>query len=135
MTDSDDAFIAWRDVRRKHWIAAGVANRIDARIGEAADVLRELAANPAERFDIAFLDVDKARVAEYFEATLALLAPDGLVMVDNTLWHGWVLDGTRTDPDTDGMRQFNDQVAHDPRFEAVVLPVADGLTLIRRRCQ
>ena len=122
----------WVVMARKCWVAAGVGARIDARVGEARDVLRELETHPGERFDIVFLDVDKARVAEYFEAALKLLTPSGLIMVDNTLWHGWVLDRTRTDPDTEGMRAFNDRIAGDERFEAVVLPIADGLTLIRR---
>ena len=124
----------WVAIARRHWAAAGVAERIEARIGEASDVLRALSADPGERFDIAFLDVDKARVGEHFESTLTLLAPRGLVMIDNTLWHGWVLDRKRDDPDTEGMRRFNDRIAHDARLEVVVLPVADGVTLVRRRC-
>ena len=123
----------WVDIARKHWLEAGVSERIDVRVGEASDLLHELAADPSQRFDIAFLDVDKARIRDYFEATLALLEPRGLIMIDNALWHGWVLDETRVDPDTVGMRSFNDWIAGDTRLEAVILPVADGLTLIRRR--
>lgn len=124
---------AWIEIAKRHWDAAGVIDRIDVRIGEALDALRELARAPGDRFDIAFLDVDKARVGEYFELMLPLLAPRGLLIVDNTLWHGWVMDPARTDADTGGMRRFNDRVAGDPRVEAAVLPVGDGMTLIRRR--
>jgi caffeoyl-CoA O-methyltransferase len=124
---------AWIEIARKHWDAAGVAGCIEVQIGEALDVLRGLASAPVERFDIAFLDVDKARVGEYFELVLRLLAPRGLLVVDNSLWHGWVMDARRTDDDTAGMRRFNDSVARDPRVETVVLPVGDGMTLIRRR--
>jgi predicted O-methyltransferase YrrM len=123
---------AWLDIAQRHWHALGVADRVDARIGEAAAVLRDLAATPEQRFDIAFLDVDKARVQEYFDATLELMRPQGLILVDNTLWHGWVLDNAHEDPDTTGMRAFNEQVARDARVEVVILPVGDGLSLIRR---
>jgi O-methyltransferase len=127
-----DRSVEWVAVAKRHWVSAGVDDRIDARIGEADAVLRALAAEGA-RFDIAFLDVDKARTSEYFEATVGLLASDGLIMVDNTFWHGWVLDQNRNDQDTAGMRSFNDRIAKDGRFEAVVLPIADGLTMVRRR--
>lgn len=123
----------WIDLARRHWSAAGVADRIEARVGEADDVMAALAAQRDARYDIVFIDVDKARVTEYFELALALLAPGGLVMVDNALWHGWVQDSSRTDADTEGMRQFNDAIAADARVDASLLPIADGLWLIRRR--
>lgn len=124
---------AWVEIAQKHWVASGVRERIDVQIGEAIDVLHGLAANPEVRFDIAFLDVDKARVRDYFEQTLNLMAPGGLIIVDNALWHGWVLDAGRTDADTSGMRKFNDEIATDSRVQAVLLPIADGIWLIRRR--
>jgi caffeoyl-CoA O-methyltransferase len=123
---------AWVEIARRHWHAAGVSSRIDARIGEAIGVLREVAHSTTEAFDIAFLDVDKARVLDYFELLLPLLAPRGLLVVDNALWHGWVMDPARGDDDTAGMRRFNESVANDRRVEAVVLPVGDGMTLVRR---
>ncbi len=122
----------WVELARKHWITAGAGGRIDARVGEAIDLLAQLA-KAGERFDIAFLDVDKARIQEYFDRTLALLAPRGLLLIDNALWHGWVLDERRTDADTRGMRDFNDRLVRDARFEVSLLPLADGLTLVRRR--
>jgi caffeoyl-CoA O-methyltransferase len=124
---------AWVEIAQKHWASAGVRERIDVQIGEASDRLHELAANPEARFDIAFLDVDKARTREYFEQTLNLMAPGGLMLVDNALWHGWVLDDAHTDADTEGMRRFNEEVANDSRVKAVLLPIADGMWLIRRR--
>lgn len=127
-----DRSAAWLEIARRHWVAAGVVDRIDVREGEAVDVLRGLASSHAGRFDIAFLDVDKAGVQTYFDATLALLAPRGLILVDNTLWHGWVLDARRQDPDTEGMRRFNARVASDPGLDAVLLPIGDGVSLIRR---
>lgn len=128
-----DRHPGWIEIARRHWAAAGVDDRIEVRIGEAIDVLRELAAAADQRFDIVFIDVDKARVGQYFDHALAVLAPRGLIIVDNALWHGWVLDDDRADADTEGMRRFNDRIAADPRFEVALLPIADGMALIRRR--
>ncbi len=122
---------SWIGIAQRHWRDAGVAERIDVVTAEAGDALAELARDPLQRFDIAFLDVDKARIQDYLEATLALMGAGGLIVVDNTIWHGWVLDPQRSDPDTRGMREFNDRIAGDARLEVVLLPVGDGLTLIR----
>ena len=130
---SIDRHRPWVDIAQRHWTSAGVQDRIEVHYGEAVDVLAKLAATCRQSFDIAFLDVDKAPIHDYFTATVELLAPKGVVIVDNTLWHGWVLDPARRDPDTEGLRAFNDWIAHDPRFEAVLLPIGDGLTLVRRR--
>ena len=121
----------WSHIAEKHWSAAGVRERIDARHGEADAVLRELAV-AGERFDVVFIDIDKAGLPRYLEAVLPLLNRDGMLIVDNTLWHGWVLDADRTDADTEGVRTFNRVVAADPRFDVALLPVADGMTLVRR---
>jgi caffeoyl-CoA O-methyltransferase len=123
----------WIDMARKYWDMAGVGARIEARMGEALPELQALARTPHAAFDIVFLDVDKARIQDYFELGLACLAPRGLLMVDNALWHRWVLDPARVDADTEGMRRFNARLAADPRVEASMLPVADGLTLVRRK--
>lgn len=122
----------WAEIARRHWQMAGVAAQMDLRIGEAADVLADLAKSEERSFDIAFIDVEKARIQHYFDAVLDLLVPRGLVIVDNTLWHGWVLDKSRTDPDTEGLRKFNEGVARDRRLEVVMLTIGDGLSLIRR---
>lgn len=122
----------WLEIARRHWAAADVMDRIDVRVGEASKILRELAAD-IERFDIIFLDIDKENISEYFEKSLEILSEEGLIIVDNALWHGWVMDETRTDPDTNGMRQFNENIVRDTRVETVLLPVADGITMIRRR--
>lgn len=128
-----DRDASWLDMARSHWRAADCEPRIDFRAGEAVRVLDQLAGEPDQRFDIAFIDLDKAHIAEYVEKTLRLTNPGGLVIVDNVMWHGWVLDPERDDPDTAGMRRFNDAIARDPRVETVMLPIADGMTLIRRR--
>jgi len=121
----------WVDIARKHWRSAGVDERIEVRLGEAIDVLNDLAS--ADTFDIVFLDVDKARLCAYLDASLRVLAPGGVIAVDNTIWHGWVLDARRDDADTRGVRALNDRLAADHGLEVVLLPVGDGLTLVRRR--
>lgn len=120
----------WSPIAERHWSAAGVRDRIDARYGEADATLHELAV-AGDRFDVVFIDIDKAGLPRYLKAVLPLLSRDGMLIVDNTLWHGWVLDPDRTDPDTEGVRTFNRLVATDPRFDVALLPVADGMTLVR----
>ena len=122
----------WASIAERHWRAAGVRDRIDARHAEADALLGELAAIDT-RVDFAFIDVDKAGIQRYAAAVLALLGPNGMLAVDNTLWHGWVLDPARNDADTEGVRRFNHWIAHDPAVEAVMLPIADGMTLVRKR--
>ena len=109
---------AWLDIARRHWTAAGVADRIEVVTGEALPTLRGLSDAPDLLFDF------------IFKMSRALSA---LIRVDNALWHGWVMDENHRDADTDGMRTFNDRMAQDSRIETVMLPIADGLTLIRRR--
>lgn len=122
----------WMSIAERHWQAAGVRERIDARVAEVDQVLADLARS-GERVDFAFIDVDKAGLTRYADAILDVLAPDGVIAADNTLWHGWVLDPERQDADTEGVRRFNERVAQDPGLEVVMLPIADGMTLVRRR--
>ena len=121
----------WTTVARRHWEAAGVADRIDLVIGPAADTLAGL---PAElRVDFAFIDADKGGYLDYYEALVPRLSPHGLIAVDNVLWSGRVVDPDAEDADTVAIRAFNDHVAADPRVEAVMLSVGDGVTLIGQR--
>ena len=83
--------------------------------------------------DLAFIDADKPNYAGYYEELLARLRPNGVILVDNTLWHGGVIDDSLQDDNTKAIRAFNDQVAADDRVDAVLLPVSDGLTLLRKR--
>jgi caffeoyl-CoA O-methyltransferase len=121
----------WTAVARRHWEAAGVARRIELRLGPALDTLRSLPTDPD--VDLAFIDADKGSYVDYYEELLVRLRPGGLVVVDNVLWSGRVLDPDADDADTVALRAFNDRVAADPRVEVVMLPVADGLTLARKR--
>ncbi|MDQ2709755.1 MAG: class I SAM-dependent methyltransferase [Actinomycetota bacterium] len=121
----------WTSIGRRAWQAAGVAMRIELRIGPALETLRELPST--ERFDLAFIDADKPNYSAYYAELLPRLRRNGLILVDNVLWSGAVVDPTRDDTDTEAIRAFNDQITADPRVESTILTLADGLTLIRKR--
>jgi caffeoyl-CoA O-methyltransferase len=120
----------WTAVARRYWERAGVADRIDLRLAPAADTLRALPADPP--IDLAFIDADKTGYVTYWEEIVPRLRPGGVVLVDNVLWAGRVIDASDTDPDTVAIRAFNDHVLADKRMEAVMLSVADGLTMAVR---
>ena len=121
----------WTSIGRRYWAEAGVADKIDLRLGPA---LATLAALPdGEQFDVAFIDADKPNYHAYYEALLPRLRPGGLIMVDNTIWSGAVVDEQDQSENTVAIRAFNDAVAADARVTCVLLPIADGLTLLRKR--
>jgi caffeoyl-CoA O-methyltransferase len=116
-------------IARRHIAASPYAGVIEIRSGPA---LESIATLPGP-FDLVFIDADKTSYSAYFEATLPKLAPDGVILVDNVLWSGRVLDPAVTDPDTAAIKAFNDQVLADDRVEVVMLTVRDGVSLIRHR--
>jgi O-methyltransferase len=123
----------WTAIARRYWQQAGVAGRIDLRLGPAGDTLNALiGADEAGTFDFAFIDADKANYRLYFEQALTLLRPGGLIAVDNTLWGGSVVDAGKTDTDTLAIRAFNTALHADPRIELSLVPIGDGLTLARK---
>ncbi len=121
----------WTAVGRRAWEAAGVADKIDLRIGPAVDTLRALRAEPT--FDLAFIDADKPSYPAYYEEVLTRLRPGGVVLVDNVLWGGAVADPAADDEHTRLIRAFNDMVAADARVESVIVTLGDGLTIARKR--
>lgn len=121
----------WTAVARRYWERAGVTDRIELRLGPAADTLRSLPTD--DPVDLAFIDADKPNYPVYYEEVLARMRPGGLVVVDNVLWSGRVLDAAADDDDTRAIRAFNDLVAADDRVDVVMLPVSDGLTLACKR--
>jgi caffeoyl-CoA O-methyltransferase len=121
----------WTAVARRAWERAGVADRIDLRIAPGVDTLRALP--KAETIDLAFIDADKPSYALYYEEILTRLRPNGVLLVDNVLWDGRVVQPDADDENTLAIRAFNDMVAADTRVEAVMLPIADGLTLCRKK--
>ena len=121
-------------VARRYWDEAGVAERIDLRIAPALETLDAMLADgEAGRHDFAFLDADKEGYPDYFERSLALLRPGGLIAVDNTLWDGAVADPADQSPDTVAIRVFNRERLDDPRIDLALVPIGDGLTLARKR--
>ena len=129
-----DVSAEWTSLARKYWEEAGVADKIDLRLAPAAETLDGLLADGEEgRYDFAFVDADKAGYDGYYERLMRLVRPGGLIAFDNTLWGGAVLDPGAADEDTRALRALNRKLAVDERVTLCLLPVADGVTLARRR--
>jgi O-methyltransferase len=124
----------WPAVGADFFKRAGVDSRIDLRIGDAAQTLDALLAERgAGSFDLVFIDADKANYVRYYEASLELVRTGGLVVVDNTLFFGRVVDPDAADPDTAAVRALNVLLHQDPRVDLSLLVMADGITLARKR--
>ncbi len=108
-----------------------MSHKIALRLAPALDTLRGLPA--ASTFDFAFIDADKNNQLTYYEEILKRLRPNGLILIDNVLWGGAVADHTDHSPDTRRIRELNDFLASDERVDVVMLPIADGLTICRKR--
>jgi caffeoyl-CoA O-methyltransferase len=121
----------WTSIAREYWDRAGVTDRITLRIAPAADTLRALPDEPS--YDLAFIDADKPGYPVYYEEILRRLRPGGVLLVDNVLWSGRVADPSDNADNTVAIRAFNDLVANDDRVDVVMLPVADGLSVITKR--
>jgi len=117
-------------IAAEFWARAGVADRIDPRLGDADDTLAALS---ADSVDLVFIDADKASYPAYYRKSVSLVRPGGLIVIDNTLFFSRVLDPTADDPDTTAIREVNKLVQSDDRVETCVLPVADGITLARKK--
>jgi caffeoyl-CoA O-methyltransferase len=121
-------------VARRYWAEAGVADRVDLRLAPALATLEALLADEgADSFDLAFIDADKTNYAGYVEACLRLVRAGGLIAIDNVLWSGRVIDPADTDQDTQAIRDLNAALAGDERVDLAMVPIADGVTLLRVR--
>ncbi len=119
---------------KPYWQEAGVAGKIDLRLGPALETLDALIADgESGAFDFAFIDADKVNYQGYFQRALDLIRRGGLILVDNVLWSGAVVDPARDDEDTEAIRAFNQVCADDPRISLSLVPIGDGLTLARKR--
>lgn len=124
----------WTSLARKYWAEAGVAGKIDLRIAPAAETLDQLLADGEEStYDFAFVDADKSGYDRYYERLMRLVRPGGLIAFDNTLWSGRVLEQNSEDEDTRALQALNTKLADDERITLCLLPLADGVTLARRR--
>ncbi len=121
----------WTGIARRHWERAKVVDRIELRIAPAIETLKALPRTPP--VDLAFIDADKTSYRAYYEELLPRLSPNGVIVFDNVLWGGSVVDAAKNDENTAAIRALNDFVVSDARVDAVMLPVADGITLVRRR--
>ncbi|MBH8555236.1 class I SAM-dependent methyltransferase [Nostocaceae cyanobacterium CENA357] len=121
-------------IARRYWQQAGVANKIDLHIAPAMETLDNLlTAGEANSFDFAFIDADKSNYDSYYERSLRLVRPGGLIAIDNVLWSGRVADPQVQDNRTTKIRAFNEKLHQDQRISLSLVPIADGLTLAWKR--
>ncbi|WP_455201569.1 class I SAM-dependent methyltransferase [Kaarinaea lacus] len=124
----------WTTVAKNYWQQANVESKIDLRLAPALETLNALSTEgQAESFDAAFIDADKQNMLNYYEYCLQLIRPGGLIMIDNVLWGGSVADPVKNDDDTNAIRATNQFVFQDDRVDISLVPVGDGLTLVRKR--
>jgi len=121
----------WTGIARRYWAKAGVSDKIELRLGPALDTLRALPAG--QTFDFAFIDADKTSYRAYYEELLPRLRPNGVILFDNVLWGGRVIDTADQSDDTVALRALNDHLAHDQRVQTVMIAVSDGITIARKR--
>jgi len=124
------------DIIREGWKRVGVEDKITLHIGDAKETLSNIIdsiSSDSELYDMAFMDANKREYCEYYESLIRLIRPGGLIVADDVLWDGKVYqDIVPSDKQTSGIVKFNDMVVSDPRVESVILPLRDGLTLIRK---
>jgi predicted O-methyltransferase YrrM len=124
----------WTSVARRYWKRAGVQHKIDLRLAPALETLDALLAEGrAGHFDFAFIDADKSNYDGYYERCLELLRAGGLIAIDNVLWGGAVVDPTDQDADTRAIRALNEKIGKDERVTMNLIPIGDGLMLVRKR--
>ena len=125
-----DVSVEWTSIARQYWEKAGVANKIELRLGPGIEILDALLADgQAGTFDFAFIDADKGNYLNYYERALKLVRAGGLIGIDNTLWYGKPADPAVNDPDTEVIREVNRRVHADSRVTMSLVPIGDGLTL------
>jgi predicted O-methyltransferase YrrM len=124
----------WTAIARRYWADAGVSYKVRLQLGPARETLRRLRQEGREgTFDFMFIDADKPGYADYVEQGFHLVRAGGLIAIDNVLWSGDVADPEVTDDDTVALRSLNDALHKDMRFDLSMVPIGDGLTLLRRR--
>ncbi|TFG86384.1 MAG: SAM-dependent methyltransferase [Chromatiales bacterium] len=124
----------WTAIGRRYWADAGVSGKVRLHLGPAGETLRQLRRDGQEgRFDFMFIDADKPGYADYVEQGFHLVRAGGLIAIDNVLWSGDVADPGVTDTDTVALRDLNEHLHDDTRFDLSMVPIGDGLTLLRKR--
>jgi predicted O-methyltransferase YrrM len=121
-------------IARKYWAKARVADRIELKLGPAAETLQAMLKKGAKgKIDFAFIDADKTNYETYYDLVLQMLRPGGLLAIDNVLWGGDVANPKKKDEDTEAIRRINRKVHADERVDVSLVPIGDGLTLARKR--
>ena len=127
--DNSDEFLS---MAQKYWKMAGVDKKIESIIGAGADVMQSMV-DRQHSFDFIFIDADKNNYPHYYELSLKLLQPNGIIIIDNMLWHGDVADENKTDSQTNTIRDLNKKIQQDERVDFSLLPLSDGLSFIRKK--
>lgn len=131
---SCDVNMEWTNLAKKFWHEAGVADKIDLKLGAAKNTLQSLIEKGQEnQFDFAFIDADKENYPTYYEQCLILVKPGGIIAIDNVLWGGAVADDSIHDKETETIRNLNTHIHQDKRVNMTMLVIGDGLTLVNKR--
>lgn len=123
----------WTGIAKRYWSEAGVVDKIDLILGDACQTLETMCSDFCPPFDMAFIDADKLNLSKYFDYSLRLVRPGGLVIVDNVLWGGAVMDPKTQDENTKAIRAFNDRVMRDDRIFVSMILIGDGLLLALKK--
>jgi predicted O-methyltransferase YrrM len=124
----------WTAIGRRYWGEAGVGDKVRLQLGPAGASLRQLRRDGHDgTFDFMFIDADKTGYSDYVEQGFHLVRAGGLIAIDNVLWSGLVADPSVTDADTTALRRLNEKLHQDSRFDLSMVPIGDGLTLLRKR--
>ena len=121
----------WTAIAKKYWAEAGVDHKIELRLGPAAETLQKFPSH--EIFDFAFIDADKTGYDTYFELLFPRLKPNGIMIFDNMLWGGKLENGQTSNADGQAIHHLNEKLSTDSRIESVLLPIADGLMMCRKK--
>jgi caffeoyl-CoA O-methyltransferase len=123
----------WTAIAQRYWDQAGITHKINLQLGPALKTLQKLLEKgEEEQFDAAFIDADKVNLRNYYEKCLQLVRPGGLIMIDNVLWGGEVIDTSNQSADTRAIRELNTYIYNDERVDISLVPIGDGLTLARK---
>ena len=129
-----DTSIEWTSIAKKYWKLAGVDNKVDLHLAPAIETLEKLIEDgQGSTYDFSFIDADKINYQSYYEHSLTLVKPGGIIAVDNVLWSGQVIDENDSEPATRAIRFFNEQLYQDDRVSISMVPIGDGLTLAYKK--
>jgi len=129
-----DTSIEWTSIAKKYWKLAGIDNKVDLHLAPAKETLEKLIEDgQASTYDFSFIDADKINYQSYYENSLILLKPGGIIAIDNVLWSGQVIDQTDFEPATRAIRSFNEKLYQDNRVSISMVPIGDGLTLAYKK--